>query len=177
MTATQQPLFLEESQVELMLTEAVEQCCETLLDTSSQFCQLLRGEAVEDGQVSRLNHVEEAMIVAAIGFVGEVNGVAYLYFGQSLAEEIAGHMLGMTPEDFAENPDVLNDSIGEIANVVIGSYKNNLCDMGRECRLTIPSIVRGSAFSIETSQEMERFFLCFEVFGEGLVIDLILQPN
>ena len=165
------------AQVELTLCEAVEHCTDTLLNASAHFQSLYTGDAVEEGQVTRLNEVEEPMIVAAIGFVGEVNGVAYLYFGQALAAHIAAQMLGMDAESFAENPDVLNDSIGEIANVVIGSYKNNLCDLGFECRLTIPSIVRGSAFCIETSAEMERFFACFDLFDQTLVIDLIVQPH
>ena len=45
--------------------------------------------------------------------------------------------------------EIVNDAMGEIANMVIGYIKSRLCEKGTVCMITIPSIVRGSHFRIE----------------------------
>ena len=105
-------------------------------------------------------------VVGTVGFLGEVNGLIYLYFAGSFAKYCTGHMLGMTDAEVEEaGEEVINDAIGEITNMTVGSFKNGLSDHGYPCKLTIPSILRGRNFSIEPISDSQRFVYTFETEG------------
>jgi chemotaxis protein CheX len=101
-------------------------------------------------------------VVGTVGFLGDINGLIY--------------MLGMTDAEVDEAGDeVINDAIGEITNMTVGSFKNGLSDHGYPCRLTIPSILRGRNFSIEPISDSQRFIYTFETEGQRLVADILLK--
>ena len=115
-------------------------------------------------------------VVGTVGFLGEVNGLIYLYFEGDFAKHCTGHMLGMSDAEVDESGDeVINDAIGEITNMTVGSFKNGLSDQGYPCKLTIPSILRGSNFSIEPISDSMRFIYSFDTEGQRLVADIILK--
>jgi chemotaxis protein CheX len=115
-------------------------------------------------------------VVGTVGFLGEINGLIYLYLEGSFAKHCTCHMLGMTEAEVDEAGDeVINDAIGEITNMTVGSFKNGLSDHGFPCRLTIPSILRGRNFSIEPISDSQRFIYTFETEGQRLVADILLK--
>ena len=115
-------------------------------------------------------------VVGTVGFLGDVNGLIYLYFEGAFATHCTCHMLGMTEAEVDEAGDeVINDAIGEITNMTVGSFKNGLSDHGYPCRLTIPSILRGRNFSIEPISDSQRFVYTFETEGQRLVADILLK--
>lgn len=115
-------------------------------------------------------------IVGAVGFIGTVNGLLYLYLDLPFARLCTGHMLGMTDAELEEAGDeVINDAIGEITNMTVGSFKNGLCDAGFPCTLTIPSILRGSSFSIEPISSVVRQTYSFECAGHRVVTDILMK--
>src|ERR1017187_2855950 len=70
-------------------------------------------------------------VVGTVGFIGDVNGLIYLYLPLPFAELVTGHLLGMTAAELNEAGDeVVNDAIGEITNMTVGIFKNGLCDAG-----------------------------------------------
>jgi CheY-specific phosphatase CheX len=75
-------------------------------------------------------------------------------------------LVGMTEAEVMEAGDeVINDAIGEITNMTVGNFKNGLCDAGCLCRLTLPSILRGSNFSVEPVSKTTRFICNFKSPG------------
>lgn len=115
-------------------------------------------------------------VVGTVGFLGEINGLIYLYFEGAFAKACTCHMLGMSEAEVDEAGDeVINDAIGEITNMTVGSFKNGLSDHGYPCRLTIPSILRGRNFSIEPISDSQRFIYTFETDGQRLVADILLK--
>jgi len=72
---------------------------------------------------------------------------------------------------------VINDAIGEMTNMTVGSFKNGLCDAGFPCKLTIPSILRGSNFCIEPISSAQRFIYGFESAGHRIVTDILLKTG
>ena len=119
----------------------------------------------------------DAVVVSMVGFIGSLNGVLYLYMSDSLARDVTCNFLGMEPDELDEEPDsTVNDALGEMANMIAGTFKNGLCDSGFNCRLTIPSILRGSQFSVETTSEVLRRVSTFKAMGEELTCDLLMKP-
>jgi chemotaxis protein CheX len=118
----------------------------------------------------------QLQVVGTVGFLGEVNGLIYLYFEGAFAKYCTGHMLGMSEAEVDEaGEEVINDAIGEITNMTVGSFKNGLSDHGYPCKLTIPSILRGRNFSIEPISDSQRFVYTFETEGQRLVADILLK--
>lgn len=117
-------------------------------------------------------------VVGTVGFIGEVSGLIYLYLSDEFARVVAMHMLGMSDAEItAAGDEVVNDAVGELTNMTVGGFKNQLCDQGFPCRLTIPSILRGSNFSIEPVSGASRRTYCFDVQGHHLITDLLMKTS
>ena len=113
-----------------------------------------------------------------VGFIGDVNGLIYLYLDTELAQMCTCHMLGLTEaEVIALGDEVVNDAIGEITNMTTGGFKNRLCDAGFPCTLTIPSILRGNNFSIEPISSAQRYIYCFDCCGHRIVADILMKSG
>src|SRR4051812_25359508 len=115
-------------------------------------------------------------VVGTVGFIGEINGLIYLYLDLEFARLGTCHLLGMTEAELDELGDeVINDAIGELTNMTVGSFKNSLCDAGYPCKLTIPSILRGSNFCVEPISSTTRHTYYFDCAGHRVVADLLLK--
>jgi chemotaxis protein CheX len=115
-------------------------------------------------------------VVGTVGFLGDINGLIYLYLDEPFARMSTCHLLGMTEAELEEAGDeVINDAIGEITNMTVGGFKNGLCDAGYPCKLTIPSILRGSNFSIEPVSSAVRHTYVFESSGNKVVADILIK--
>ena len=97
----------------------------------------------------------ELHLASAVGIVGEFTGVLYLHVSAALARKLTCRLLHMTEQE-VDSEEIVNDAMGEITNMVIGYIKSRLCERGTVCAITIPSIVRGSHFSIEPVGGNER---------------------
>jgi len=117
-------------------------------------------------------------VVGTVGFIGDANGLIYLYLPAPFARLVTCQLLGMSEAEIDEAGDeVINDAIGEMTNMTVGSFKNGLCDAGFPCKLTIPSILRGSNFCIEPISSAQRFIYGFESAGHRIVTDILLKTG
>lgn len=117
-------------------------------------------------------------VVGTVGFIGDISGLIYLYLDSTFANDLAAHMLSMSIQELADAGDeVVNDAVGELTNMTVGTFKNQLADKGFPCRLTIPSILRGSNFSIEPVSSATRRIYRFTVGDSTLVVDLLMKTG
>ena len=160
------------------ITRAVCDVFKTMLHRAAKLDQMCIGGGPDEcpPALREENLSLKPQVVGTVGFLGEINGLIYLYFEDSFAKDCTGHLLGMSAAEVTEAGDeVINDAIGEITNMTVGSFKNGLSDQGYPCKLTIPSILRGSNFSIEPISDSMRFIYSFDTEGQRLVADIILK--
>lgn len=121
----------------------------------------------------------DPLIVGSVGFTGEANGMVYLYMETDLAAQIAAGITGMTPAELLtpDNNDIVKDVVGEITNMTVGTFKNGICDLGFQCKVTLPTVLRGSQLQVETVSGAQRWTFDFEVMGRPLVADLFIQQD
>jgi chemotaxis protein CheX len=82
----------------------------------------------------------------------------------------------MTEAELNETGDeAINDAVGEITNMTVGCFKTNLSDAGYPCMLTIPSILRGSQFSIEAVGGAKRYLYRFDCSNHRVVADIVIK--
>jgi chemotaxis protein CheX len=117
-------------------------------------------------------------LVGSVSFLGEANGALYLCFQVSSARQFMGSMLGVTAAELAamgEEP--VNDAVGELTNMVAGSFKNALCDAGRPCKLTLPSILRGSNFCVQLwpPNSIRRHTFTFRSHDHRIVAEILMK--
>ena len=135
------------------ITRAIKEVFSTMLGQHVQLVNRetsgLPGVAAPDRQTKGQH---DPYVVGTVGFIGDINGLLYLYLPEKFARVVTSHMLGMSePEVVAEGDEGVNDAIGELTNMTVGVFKNGLSDSGLSCRLTIPSILRGTNFTSSPS--------------------------
>lgn len=162
------------------ISRSVQDVFRTML---GQTANLVQGSGATDANGQPWKHPvpmdhNGPQVVGTVGFIGEASGLIYLYLKDDFAKYVAGHLLGMSLAEIEEGGDeVVNDAIGELTNMTVGGFKNQLCDQGFPCRLTIPSILRGSNFTIEPVSGATRRTYTFDVSGHHLVTDLLIKNS
>lgn len=117
----------------------------------------------------------EPQVAGSVGFIGRMTGVVYLYSTNTFARRMTGSLLGLADSEI-EGDEMVNDAMGELTNMVVGHLKSRLSDRGMPCVLTIPSIVRGSHFSIEPVSSTARRVFSFRCDVNQLVVEVLIKP-
>jgi chemotaxis protein CheX len=158
---------ISETLVREMITRAVGNVFKTMLGHPV----LLRESGAEC-----LPQLSARQVVGTVGFVGDASGLIYLYFAETFANQCTGHVLGLSDFEMkTAGENVVNDAIGELTNMVAGSFKSALCDAGYPCKLAIPSILRGRNFCIEPMSSAQRHIYRFECGGHPVITDIIVK--
>jgi chemotaxis protein CheX len=84
----------------------------------------------------------------AIGVTGGVEGHAVHGMSLVTATKIAAAMSGMPAMTFDE---MASSAIGELGNMISGNAATLLSEAGYECKITPPTVVRGTDVEISTS--------------------------
>jgi chemotaxis protein CheX len=117
-------------------------------------------------------------VVGTVGFVGDVNGLIYLHLDLAFARICTCHLLGMTERELDDAGDeVVNDAIGELTNMTVGGFKNGLCDAGYPCKLTVPSIIRGTNFTIQPISSAVRHIYHFDCAEHRVIADILMKSE
>ena len=154
------------------MTHAVQEVMRTMLNQRADFRSEI--DARKPGENAQA--IAGPQIVGTVGFIGDIDGLIYLYLDAAFAAEAAAHLLGMTDDELEQAGDeAINDAIGELTNMTVGTFKNQLCDRGFHCKLTIPSILRGSNFSIEPTSSVKRRTYHFEIGSHRIIADLLMR--
>lgn len=158
--------------LEETITRAVHEVFSTMLGLPARYLPL-----DNPAEASSLE-LERPHVVGTVGFIGAINGLIYLYLDVDFAQKCAANLLGVPKEELATLGDeAVNDAIGELTNMTVGTFKNQLSDRGFACRLTIPSILRGSRFRIEPISSATRRIYRFAIAGSSITADLLMQPG
>ncbi|MBI5770605.1 MAG: chemotaxis protein CheX [Verrucomicrobia bacterium] len=166
---------INETLVRTYINRAVSDVFKTMLGREPTFSA--QREQVPSTDLPPLDS-HRPQVVGTVGFIGDVNGLIYLHLDLAFARVCTCHLLGMTEAELDEaGDDVINDAIGELTNMTVGSFKNGLCDSGYPCKLTIPSIVRGSNFIIEPISSASRHIYYFDCQEHRVVADILIQRD
>lgn len=164
---------LSDSAVEQAIVKGVSEVFETMTREKAEF----HGRTANPPLHSRPVGINGPHVVASVGFVGDVNGIINTHFDDNVAVELAGAMLGMTPAEVVAN-DVLTDATGELTNMIAGVFKNTLGGVGVVCKLTLPSIIRGTDFHVDHALKSgRRYIYNFVCRGKAVVTDIILEED
>lgn len=115
-----------------------------------------------------------ANVVATVAFAGHRRGLVAIYASLSVARSITGAMLGIDVQDVrGEVP----DAMGEIANMIAGTFRNRLTETEPRSDISVPTVTIGSDFSTLYSSAVQRRRCPFTILGETLSVELILTGH
>jgi len=112
-----------------------------------------------------------AHVTGMIGIAGAMRAVFSLRCSENTAAKIASHMLGISPEEAAQQK---ADAIGEICNMVAGQFKHNI-GLGAGCTLSVPTVVVGGKYSIHCLETGDRLEFPAIYEGETLLVTLDIR--
>ena len=143
------------------LLAATEEVFETMV-----FKPISRQDPIDDEAVRPPSNV-----VATVAFAGHRRGLVAFHSSIGAARNIAGAMLGMAPEEInGEMP----DAIGEIANMIAGSFRTKLAAHEPPSAIAVPTVTIGSDFSMRYPALSNRVLCPFHFDGEPIYVELIL---
>jgi len=116
-------------------------------------------------------------ITGMVGFAGTYSGVISMHCPIVLAKKITAAMLGMSEDEVAEGGEDLNDAIGEIANMLGGSVKMILSKGGLDVKLSIPTVIAGEDYTVNSLSDIDCVVIPFTVDNERFLVGLTLKKE
>jgi chemotaxis protein CheX len=89
--------------------------------------------------------VDSLDVTSMVGLAGSLYGLLTLRCSSQCAALMAVKMLG------AEAPGCkgqLEDAVGEVGNMVAGNFKNKISGISDGCKLSVPTVITGSNYSL-----------------------------
>jgi CheY-specific phosphatase CheX len=119
--------------------------------------------------------LEGQHILGTIGFSGRAAGSVYLRLSTETAQVLGCRILGTDPGEHLDVATV-NDTVGELLNIITGNFKSNLCDAGLNCRLQPPQVSRTAEFALPRTAGVSLERMAFRADHLVLFVDLRVNP-
>ncbi len=111
-----------------------------------------------------------------VGFAGEkVVGSIAISLPQSSALRIFESMVGEEPNSITEISVDVQDSIGELANIVAGNAKSVFSEQKINFNITIPSVIVGKHHNISYKDGDLVLVIPFDMEGEPFCLELLIK--
>lgn len=122
-------------------------------------------------EINPVNHFSDC-ISALVGLAGTYNGLISLHVPNELAKSITTNMLGQEVTTFHDD---IQDALGEVANMIAGSFKQHLTNSGLDIRLSTPSVVTGKRYAISLTNKPEAMALRFASDEDWFMVAVALE--
>jgi len=113
-------------------------------------------------------------VVGTVAFAGERCGIVAFYSTTETAKAITGAMLGMSP---AEVNGEMPDAIGEVTNMIAGTFRTRMAAFGQPWAISIPTVTIGSDFYTKYCSDVRRAICPFAIDDDEIFVELILTPR
>jgi chemotaxis protein CheX len=152
-----------------------EQLTKYIVDaTQDVFSTMVMMEPTDDFPLQEPIKQFKCSITGIVGFAGTYSGVISIHCPVSLAMKITSSMLGMECDEVNED---LNDAIGEIANMLGGGVKQVLSKGGLDIKLSIPTVISGEDYTVNSLSDIDCVVIPFSVEEERFLVGLTLKKE
>ena len=111
-------------------------------------------------------------VSSLVGLAGTYNGLVSLHMPSKLALMITGCMLDA---EITEMNDDVNDAMGEIANMIAGSFKQHLSKGGLDIHHSTPSVVNGREYVISLGNNSNQVAVRFAADDHWFMVAVALE--
>jgi len=114
----------------------------------------------------------KADVVATIHLTGPSRAVVGLYSSEPVAKSMAASMLGL---EAAQIGDEFADALGELANMIAGSFRNRMAAVGGTWAISVPTVTIGTGIITHYPTDVGRVICPFDTRGGELLLELVLR--
>jgi chemotaxis protein CheX len=111
---------------------------------------------------------------AIVGLGGNISGYLALHVKPEDACKIAENMLGMP---YAQVDDIVCDSMGEMVNMLAGSFKKFSSKNGELFKISIPTIVWGHDYSTYAPKDAQQILIGVKLLSLLFTMQLVVNVN
>lgn len=109
---------------------------------------------------------------AMVGMAGALCGITTLRCNHKTAMKLASRMLG---EEAAQKPSTSRDAMGELCNMIAGNFKSKISTLADHCMLSVPTVIIGEDYCMETAEPTEGVTVSYLFEGEPLWAALVIH--
>jgi chemotaxis protein CheX len=158
-TAAIDSLFIDE------LTAATRDVFKTMVFQEVVASAPIAGDALKPG----------AHVVGTVAFAGRTSGLVVFYSTMDAAQTITASMLGIEP---ASVNGELHDAIGELTNMIAGSFRTRVAHVkGETWAISVPTVTVGSDFYTKYVSDVQRVLCPFRMNSAELFVELIVTRS
>jgi len=116
-----------------------------------------------------------ANVVGTVAFAGQTCGLVVFYSTLDAAHKITASMLGIAPGDVNGE---LPDAIGELTNMIAGSFRTRMAHVrGEAWAISVPTVTMGSDFYTKYVSDVQRVLCPFRMNDAELFVELIVTRS
>ena len=150
---------------------------ETLRDCTHTVFATMVGTTLEertplDGDALR----PHCNVVGTVGFGGSRSGLVVFYATFDAARHITQTLLALDAGNDPSHAEVA-DAIGEITNMIAGSFRTRMTTDGDLWAISIPTVTMGSDFYITSLTDGSRTVLPFRMHNHELFVELVITTR
>ena len=109
---------------------------------------------------------------AMVGMAGALCGMVTLRCDDPTAAKLASFMLG---GDAASNQSTIRDALGELCNMVAGNFKSKINTLADHCMLSVPTVISGEDYVLETAEPAEGFNSVLSLEGAHIWVAVVIH--
>lgn len=113
---------------------------------------------------------EAESVTAVVGFGGLLSGACVVRSSASAARKIAALMTGT---EFATIDDTVKDAIGEICNMLAGSWKGKVPDLAANCGLSVPAVITGCDYNLHVQAPEFQLHHTYRCEGASFSVTIV----
>ena len=111
-------------------------------------------------------------VTAMVGMAGALCGMTNIRCAKATATRCAALMLGKAG---ATDPSASGDALGELCNMVAGNFKSKISTLADHCMLSVPTVITGADYSVESSEPTEVVLVPLLFEGRPVWVSLVIH--
>lgn len=140
--------------------------------TTEIFSSMIMLEAIPQPEQSAEEPVLCCSVSGMVGMAGLYKGMLAIHAPTEVALAITGSFLGLEVSEVGED---VRDAIGELANMLGGSVKHLLSDLGADIKLSIPSTICGTEYRVDCGSRGRSQIVPFAIPAGTFLVELQIE--
>ena len=109
-------------------------------------------------------------VTGVVGFGGLLSGACVFRSGSATALKVAERMTGIS---FDRVDDTVKDAIGEISNMLAGSWKGKVPELAANCGLSVPAVITGRDYNLHVQAPEFQLHHEYSFDGETFAVTIV----
>lgn len=114
--------------------------------------------------------LEKDSVTAVVGFGGALSGACIVRTGTRAALKLSGCMTGAESEDIDET---VQDGIGELCNMLAGSWKGRVPELAANCALSVPAVITGRDYTLRVQAPKFKLTHIYQVEDVSFEVSIV----